>query len=118
MYQHPSDWHNNTGVIRQAEEQGIGEILMRSLTMGFCVSTEQQSRFAGPEDRDAVQNGAMPGLIEGSMISHHTRRREQPSIRAARSMSHETLSKNPFISQMPSGSDRATITVATPPTVL
>jgi hypothetical protein len=20
MYQHPSDWHNNTGVIRQAED--------------------------------------------------------------------------------------------------
>jgi hypothetical protein len=30
MYQHPSDWHNNTGVIRQAEEQGMGIILMRA----------------------------------------------------------------------------------------
>jgi hypothetical protein len=29
MYQHPSDWHNNTGVIRQADEQGMGIILMR-----------------------------------------------------------------------------------------
>jgi predicted aldo/keto reductase-like oxidoreductase len=34
MYQHPSDWHNNTGVIRQAEEQGMGVILMRPLTSG------------------------------------------------------------------------------------
>lgn len=34
MYQHPSDWHNNTGVIRQAKEQGMGVILMRPLTSG------------------------------------------------------------------------------------
>jgi hypothetical protein len=34
MYQHPSDWHNDTGVIRQAEEQGMGIILMRPLTSG------------------------------------------------------------------------------------
>ena len=34
MYQHPSDWHNNTGIIRQAEEQGMGIILMRPLTSG------------------------------------------------------------------------------------
>jgi aryl-alcohol dehydrogenase-like predicted oxidoreductase len=34
MYQHPSDWHNNTGVIRQAEEQEMGVILMRPLTSG------------------------------------------------------------------------------------
>ena len=34
MYQHPSDWHNNTGVIRQADEQGMGIILMRPLTSG------------------------------------------------------------------------------------
>ena len=32
VYQHPSNWHNNTGVIRQAEEQGMGIILMRPLT--------------------------------------------------------------------------------------
>jgi predicted aldo/keto reductase-like oxidoreductase len=32
MIQHPSDWHNNTGVIRQAEEQGMGVILMHPLT--------------------------------------------------------------------------------------
>jgi hypothetical protein len=29
MFQHPSDWHNRTGVIRQAEEQGMGIILMQ-----------------------------------------------------------------------------------------
>jgi len=34
MYQHPSDWHNNTGAIRQAEVQGMGVILMRPLTSG------------------------------------------------------------------------------------
>ena len=34
MYQHPSDWHNNVGIIRQAEEQGMGIILMRPLTSG------------------------------------------------------------------------------------
>ena len=32
MYQHVSDWHSDTGVIRQAEEQGMGVILMRPLT--------------------------------------------------------------------------------------
>ena len=34
MYQHPSDWHNETGVIRQAKEQEMGVILMRPLTSG------------------------------------------------------------------------------------
>jgi predicted aldo/keto reductase-like oxidoreductase len=34
MYQHVSDWHNNTGVIRQAKEHGMGVILMRPLTSG------------------------------------------------------------------------------------
>jgi aryl-alcohol dehydrogenase-like predicted oxidoreductase len=34
MYQHPSDWHNDTGVIRQAKEQEMGVILMRPLTSG------------------------------------------------------------------------------------
>jgi predicted aldo/keto reductase-like oxidoreductase len=34
MYQHPSDWHNNQGVIRQAEEHEMGIILMRPLTSG------------------------------------------------------------------------------------
>jgi hypothetical protein len=32
MYQRPSDWHNNTGVIRQADDQGMGIILMRVST--------------------------------------------------------------------------------------
>jgi hypothetical protein len=34
LYPHPSDWHDNQGVIRQAEEQGMGIILMRPLTSG------------------------------------------------------------------------------------
>jgi hypothetical protein len=32
MYQHPSDWHKDTGVIRQAKEQEMGVILMRVST--------------------------------------------------------------------------------------
>jgi aryl-alcohol dehydrogenase-like predicted oxidoreductase len=34
MYQHPSDWHNNEGIIRQADAQGMGIVLMRPLTSG------------------------------------------------------------------------------------
>jgi predicted aldo/keto reductase-like oxidoreductase len=34
MFQHPSDWHNNQGIIRQAKEQEMGVILMRPLTSG------------------------------------------------------------------------------------
>jgi len=34
MYQHPSDWENNEGVIRQADAQGMGIVLMRPLTSG------------------------------------------------------------------------------------
>jgi aryl-alcohol dehydrogenase-like predicted oxidoreductase len=34
MYQHPSDWENNEGIIRQADAQGTGIVLMRPLTSG------------------------------------------------------------------------------------
>jgi predicted aldo/keto reductase-like oxidoreductase len=34
MYQHSSDWHNNTGVIRDALARGMGVILMCPLTSG------------------------------------------------------------------------------------
>jgi hypothetical protein len=34
MYQHVGDWHNNTGVIRQAKEQEMGVILMHPLVSG------------------------------------------------------------------------------------
>jgi aryl-alcohol dehydrogenase-like predicted oxidoreductase len=34
LYQHPSDWENNEGVIRQADAQGMGIVLMRPLTSG------------------------------------------------------------------------------------
>jgi hypothetical protein len=35
MVQHPSDWHNDTGVIRNARERaGMSIILMRPLTSG------------------------------------------------------------------------------------
>jgi aryl-alcohol dehydrogenase-like predicted oxidoreductase len=34
LYEHPSDWENNEGVIRQAEALGMGIILMRPLTSG------------------------------------------------------------------------------------
>jgi len=48
MYQHVSDWHNNTGVIRQAEEQGMGVILMRvSTRCGSSTSGVFQRLMAG-----------------------------------------------------------------------
>jgi aryl-alcohol dehydrogenase-like predicted oxidoreductase len=34
LYQHPSDWENNEGVIRQADAQGMGIVLMRPMTSG------------------------------------------------------------------------------------
>ncbi|MBN1642004.1 MAG: aldo/keto reductase, partial [Anaerolineae bacterium] len=34
MYQHPSDWENDEGVIRQADALGMGIVLMRPLTSG------------------------------------------------------------------------------------
>jgi aryl-alcohol dehydrogenase-like predicted oxidoreductase len=34
MYQHPSDFENNQGVMRQADTEGMGIILMRSMTSG------------------------------------------------------------------------------------
>jgi len=34
MFQHPSDFENNEGVIRQADAQGMGIVLMRPLTSG------------------------------------------------------------------------------------
>jgi aryl-alcohol dehydrogenase-like predicted oxidoreductase len=34
MYQHPSDWHNGEGIIRQADAQGMGIVLMRPMTSG------------------------------------------------------------------------------------
>jgi hypothetical protein len=35
MFQHPSDFENNEGIIRQAEAQKMGVILMRPLTSGI-----------------------------------------------------------------------------------
>jgi hypothetical protein len=32
VFQHPSDWHNNIGAMRQADEQGMEIILMRVST--------------------------------------------------------------------------------------
>jgi len=32
MYQHPSDWENGEGIIRQADALGMGIILMRPMT--------------------------------------------------------------------------------------
>jgi uncharacterized protein len=34
MYQHPSDFENDQGIIRQADAQGMGVVLMRPLTSG------------------------------------------------------------------------------------
>ena len=35
MYQHPSDYESNAGIIRQADERGMGIVLMRPLTSGI-----------------------------------------------------------------------------------
>jgi hypothetical protein len=53
MFQHPLDWHNNTGVFRQAEEQGIGII-----TIGMSV--EEEAGILTPQNllvRTASQSG-------------------------------------------------------------
>jgi aryl-alcohol dehydrogenase-like predicted oxidoreductase len=34
MYQHPSDWETGEGIIRQADAQGMGIVLMRPMTSG------------------------------------------------------------------------------------
>ncbi|NLG48773.1 MAG: aldo/keto reductase [Chloroflexi bacterium] len=34
MFQHPSDFENNEGIIRQADAQGMGVVLMRTMTSG------------------------------------------------------------------------------------
>jgi hypothetical protein len=47
MYQHPSDWHNDTGIIRQAEEQGKRIILMRPLTSGVFSRRVAEAWAAG-----------------------------------------------------------------------
>jgi len=52
MYQHPSDWGNDQGIIRQAEAQGMGIILMRPMTSG---SFQRLMAQAFPEiDPEAV----------------------------------------------------------------
>ena len=43
MYQHPSDWANGEGVIRQAEAQGMGIVLMRPMTSGVFQRLMKQS---------------------------------------------------------------------------
>ena len=60
MYQHPSDWHNDTGVIRQAEEQGMGVILMRPLTSGVF---QRLMAEAFPEIDAVSRDGAGGGRL-------------------------------------------------------
>lgn len=43
MCQHPSDWENDEGIIRQAEAQGMGIILMRPMTSGVFQRLMAQS---------------------------------------------------------------------------
>jgi aryl-alcohol dehydrogenase-like predicted oxidoreductase len=43
LYEHPSDWENNEGVVRQADAQGMGIILMRPLTSGVFQRLMQQA---------------------------------------------------------------------------
>jgi hypothetical protein len=42
LFQHPSDFENDNGVIRQAEAQGMGILLMRPLTSGVFQRLMQQ----------------------------------------------------------------------------
>jgi hypothetical protein len=58
MYQHVSDWHNNTRVIRQADEKGIGIILMRPLTSGVF---QRLMAEAFPEIDTVFRDGAGRG---------------------------------------------------------
>ncbi len=43
MFQHPSDFENDEGVIRQADAQGMGIVLMRPLTSGVFQRLMQQA---------------------------------------------------------------------------
>jgi aryl-alcohol dehydrogenase-like predicted oxidoreductase len=52
MYQHPSDFENNQGVIRQADAQGMGIVLMRPMTSG--VFQRLMARVFPRIDADAV----------------------------------------------------------------
>ena len=63
MYQHPSDWHNNQGVIRQAEEQGMGIILMRPLTSGVF----QRLMAQAFPDIDAVASDGWSGAAAAQL---------------------------------------------------
>ena len=55
MYQHPGDWHNATGIIRQADDQGMGIILMRPLTSGVFQRLMAEAWAAGSA---ATRSGA------------------------------------------------------------
>jgi predicted aldo/keto reductase-like oxidoreductase len=63
MYQHPSDWHNNTGVIRQAKEQDISVILMRPLTSGVF----QRLMAEAFPDIDAVASDGWSGAAAAQL---------------------------------------------------
>ena len=65
MYQHVSDWHNNTGVTRQAEEQGMGIVLMRPLTSGVF---QQLMAQAFPEI-DAVASDGWSGAAAAQLCA-------------------------------------------------
>ena len=60
MYQHVSDWHNNQGIIRQAEEQEMGIILMRPLTSGVF---QRLMADAFPEIDTVFRDGAGGGPL-------------------------------------------------------
>jgi hypothetical protein len=64
MYQHVSDWHNNQGIIRQAEEQGMGVILMRPLTSGVF---QRLMAEAFPEIDTVSRDGAGGGLAAAQL---------------------------------------------------
>jgi hypothetical protein len=65
MYQHPSDWHNDTGVIRQAKEQEMGVILMRPLTSGVF----QRLMAETFPDIDAVASDGWSGAAAAQLCA-------------------------------------------------
>jgi predicted aldo/keto reductase-like oxidoreductase len=56
MFQHASDWHNSQGIVRQAEERGMGIILMRPLTSGVI----QRMMADGFPEIDILDVGHLP----------------------------------------------------------
>ena len=77
MYQHPSDWHNNTGIIRQADEQGMGIILMRvsarcgSWTSGVFQRLMAEAWATGGVDRLLLKTVLSDPYVDVAPVGGH-----------------------------------------------